>query len=263
MFHFLKENTGIIFTPKILSLPDEISVCQNRAKHSHFDYAFERVTKNPEKLIKYCSTIDKGIFTVTQEGFLDKEKIFNFQQLLKQNSKKIVPSSENPVKSTEEKAKVNLIGKCLICIGETKAPGVQDFPGDFEDSPELLENIDLEIDTKFREWVSTGYYLPAGINLKAKIDGNLTGWSIRIGAHSDNIENCDFLTRWPCVTVTRNLSHEMVLCSPFGGLIYFESSNSGSIKVNLTNVVMAPYFDLTKLETIKNWSERKNAPGLW
>lgn len=263
MFRFLKEHTGIIFTSEILSLPNEVSVCQNRAKHSHFDYAFERVIKNPEKLVKYCSTIDKGIFTVTQEGVLDKEKISNFQQLLEQNSNMIVPSSDKPIKTCEEKAVVNLIGKCLVCIGDQKAPGVHDFPGDFEVMPELLENIDLQIETRFGEWVSTGYYLPAGINLKAKIEGNLNGWSIRIGAHSDNIENCDFLTRWPCITVTKDLANEMTLCSPFGGLVYFESTRSGSIKVSLTNVVTAPYFDLTKPETIKNWNERKNAPGLW
>lgn len=263
MFQFLKEHTGIIFTSEILDLPNELNVSDNKAKHSHFDYAFDRVTKNPEKLLKYCNTIAKGIDTVSKECVLDREKISSLENLIKQNSSAIVPCANKPIKNFDQKTTVNLIGKCLVCIGNQKAPGVEDFPGDFESMPDLLENIDLEIESQFDEWISTGYYLPAGVELKAKIEGNLDGWSIRIGAHSDNIANCEFLTRWPCVTVTKELSNDLTLFSPFGGLVYFESSRPGSIKINLSNVVESPYFDLTKPETIENWKNRKNSSGLW
>lgn len=114
--------------------------------------------------------------------------------------------------------------------------------------------------------MSTGYYLPAGVQLLVRVtEGDTKGWSIRIGAHTDDISGCNELRRWPCVTTLESLSgkREFSLSCPFGGLVYFDSTGAGSIKITMTNVVEAPYVDLTKPETIADWRRRRNAPGLW
>lgn len=149
-------------------------------------------------------------------------------------------------------------------IGE-KAPGIDNFPGDFDQTPELLENVELNLSTKFSERISTGYFLPAGVQLVVElIGGDWKNWGLRIGAHTDDLSGCNELRRWPCVTSREELKRaKMNVSSPFGGLIYFESPQAGSIRVTLTNVVEAPFIDLTQPETIRDWSRRRNAPGLW
>ena len=80
----------------------------------------------------------------------------------------------------------------------------------------------------------------------------------------DDLGQCCSLPRWPIVCTEKKLdSRQMSISSPFGGLIYFDSPNAGSIVVNLSNVVESPFIDLTKNETIDDWSRRRNAPGLW
>lgn len=124
----------------------------------------------------------------------------------------------------------------------------------------------MALSTKYNERISTGYYLPAGIQLLVRvIDGDTAGWGIRIGAHSDNIGSCNELRRWPCVSMFESISgkREFNLSCPYGGLVYFESPGAGSLKVAITNVVEAPYIDLTKPETVADWRRRRNSPGLW
>ena len=100
--------------------------------------------------------------------------------------------------------------------------------------------------------------MPAGVTLNLEVNSDkLDGWSIRIGPHSDYIGECESYKRYPWVSLVKNLK------STFGGLIYFESSSPGSLQVVLNNVVEAPIFAITKPETISNWINRRNAPGLW
>ena len=75
----------------------------------------------------------------------------------------------------------------------------------------------------FQERLSTGYYLPAGIEMSVKVtNGNHKGWKLRIGAHTDNNTNLKKYVRWPVVSIMKLLDEEMVVSSPFGGLVYFE-----------------------------------------
>lgn len=137
--------------------------------------------------------------------------------------------------------------------------------------PDLLENVRISLSTKFDERISTGYYLPAGVQLLVRLDSagdsndEFKGWSIRIGAHTDDVGGCNELSRWPCVTTVESLlgKREFNMSSPFGGLIYFESPGAGCIKATLTNVVEAPFIDVTKPETVSQWRRRRYAPGLW
>ena len=116
----------------------------------------------------------------------------------------------------------------------------------------------------FQERLSTGYYLPAGTILLLTADSaSFDGWSIRIGAHTDDLSHCEKLSRWPCVTTCKAITQQMSFSSPFGGLIYFESSGPGNLSVGMNNVVESPFIDLTKPSTIEDWPRRRQATGLW
>ena len=111
------------------------------------------------------------------------------------------------------------------------------------------------------------YYLPAGVTLliNSKSGSDINDWSILVGCHSDDLSNCDKLKRWPCVTVQKKLTFDLTLfSSPFGGLVYLVSpENGGKINITLSNIVESPYIDLTRSDTINDWSRRKHADGIW
>ena len=113
-----------------------------------------------------------------------------------------------------------------------------------------------------REWLSTGWYLPAGVacTFRAKHFEDIEAWSVRIGAHTDDLSGCGSISRWPCISLVVPLcglcdtSPEVVFSSPYGGLIYLESSR-GNVKVEatLSNVVESPFFDLTDPTALNSW----------
>ena len=51
---------------------------------------------------------------------------------------------------------------------------------------------------------------------------DLDGWFLRVGAHSDDVSSCDGLNRWPILSIRKSLKDELSVCSPFGGLIFFQ-----------------------------------------
>jgi hypothetical protein len=59
---------GMAFTTKCLHLPDQISVADNQAEHSHFGHAFLKLTAqhDPE-----CSPRDRELFLKTVADGLD------------------------------------------------------------------------------------------------------------------------------------------------------------------------------------------------
>ena len=267
IFKFLKKNTGIILTEDSISLPQSMEIFKNQAKRSHFDQALEKIKYQPNKIEKYSNTIHLGVKYFDEEN---TSKIKAVKEIVFKNLssclEKILPTQENPVKETNFKNMTKLVGRCLVHAEGIKAPGVKEFPGDFEEPPELIENVTLSFSTKFgKERLSSGYYLPAGETFLLKvISGDFNQWSVRIGSHCDDLSECDDFSRWPCVTVLKNLQEEMEIFSPFGGLIYLESPCSGGdISISLSYVVESPFFDLTKPETINKWNENRNAPGLW
>ena len=162
------------------------------------------------------------------------------------------------------------MGLCLSMNKNSKAPGIEEFPGDFKKLPELQYQVQMSFNTRFQEWLSTGYYLSAGVTMALEVasetPGNLSKWKVRIGAHYDDLccsySDCETFRRWPCITMTKGLEPHLKISSPYGGLVFIESPpEGGSIKVQLSNVVEAPFFDLTKPETIKDWPRRINSPG--
>lgn len=264
---FLREHFGMMYTERYLSIGTETEVSKNVCKVSQFDLAIEKIFNDPEKVFKYGNTVQCGIDVLCDEGILDPSKLTEIKAKVLESSRKCgcksIPSEKEPIRDEKSKTMCKFLSKCINFLDGEKAPGIDVFPGDFDKLPPLLENVELDLSTQFEERVSTGYYLPAGVKLIAKCTGDLKLWTLRIGAHTDDLSYCGHFTRWPVVTTTKYVTETIEICSPFGGLIYFESSGKGSLIVNLSNVVESPYIDLTKPETINDWNRRRNSPGLW
>ncbi|CAH1784769.1 unnamed protein product [Owenia fusiformis] len=148
-----------------------------------------------------------------------------------------------------------------------KAPGIDNFPGDFDVTPPLIQlPIELIFKSKFEEWHSTGYYLPAGKVIYISVNqGEPDDWMIQIGCHSDDLSRLDSLKRWPRIVTSKQLQTHLSFVSPYGGLVYFRNTKAPSLlSVCIHNVIPAPYFDLTNPSRgLDAWRVQRYAPGLW
>lgn len=117
LHNFLKNFMGIVFTANSLWLGDEITVAENRAKHSQFDLALEKVTSNPQKIGKYLGTISCGLGQLNNEGILPTKKILELKDMVIlecQNSGwNPVPCNRRPVRTQEEKNATKLLSQCM------------------------------------------------------------------------------------------------------------------------------------------------------
>jgi hypothetical protein len=125
LHNFLKNYTGIIFTPHCLSLPDKMKVSENMAKYSHLEIAIEKINSNPKNIEKYLNTIQHGI------EFLNKNQINEVKTHLmngfKNTNVNFIPSEAKPVCDSHSLSAAKMIGKCYF-EGE-KAQGIKEFPG--------------------------------------------------------------------------------------------------------------------------------------
>jgi hypothetical protein len=279
MYTFLRDNFGILFQGDCLWLPTfggELKVDQNRAKHSHFDLAYEKVSKNPTKIEKYLNTISQAIDKLKKENLIDNERILNLKNSIQchcdEKGIQVKPKESDPIKEDTQKYIVKLFNECFKLIDGHLADGIHEFPGHYDEEVDrhLINSIELNLSSTFSgDAVSTGFYLPAGVTLKCRIlNGELKKWDIKIGSHTDDLSRCKEYKRWPNLIVEKRIEEEYFeICSPFGGLVYFVSRKKdkelNEIKVELKNVVESPFIDLTKPETVKDWIRRKDSPGLW
>jgi hypothetical protein len=225
-YMFLKTNFDIILTDLLISVDSEIPVEDNLARFSDFTKALTKVTANANKLSKYCSTLESGISVLKREGFIKADVVTFLEDSIKGEILKrdLYPLKDRFIKDIENKNLLKLYGKCLIEKEWEKAPHIDDFPGDFNELPELLKEITIDICTKFNEWVSTGLYLPAGVEMTVTVNHGccIEDWMVRIGAHTDDLSCCDGINRWPIISITKPLEDQFNVCSPFGGLVYFQ-----------------------------------------
>ena len=123
LHNFLKNYTGIIFTTRTLSLPNQMKVSENKAKYSNLDVALEQVKASPHKIHKYLNTIQNGIEVI------DHKKLKELKDLIIDGCKdmNLIPSQKIPVCDMNSISLCKLLGKCYI-EGE-KAQGVKEFPG--------------------------------------------------------------------------------------------------------------------------------------
>ncbi|CAF2870793.1 unnamed protein product [Rotaria sp. Silwood2] len=190
------------------------------------------------------------------------------QNLVANAGSDVIPANKSPIK--DKSCRQQSIGLCGILCGLPGIKAPDEFPGDFDNSPSTETNVTVNIQSKAaNEWYCTGYYVAAGTTIKIDVleQVGATGWSARIGCHSDNLENCNKLYRWHCISKQKLLSGTTLeMSSAFGGLLFLESpaGESNSISVSLQNVVLAPTYDLMNPNRAESWEDlRVHAQGLW
>ncbi len=247
----------------------EIRVDKNLAAFSNFDKSIEQLTNPSNKdFVHWIHTFTSSYSILDSENYLTKKKIDQIQSVLVRLCHLLdKPSQKVPITDSVSRTHLSLLGKCLDLTSNIKAPGIDNFPGDFDKLPELMVGVRISLSTQFAmDRLSTGYYLPAGCQLSVRLmTGGTDMWAIRIGAHTDQLEGSEALCRWPNVSVLKVLNDdEIFVSSAYGGLVYFESLKADvSIEAIIGNVVESPYFDLTLPATVDDWPRRMNAPGLW
>ncbi|XP_013781632.1 TRPM8 channel-associated factor homolog [Limulus polyphemus] len=267
MPHFkLLRNVGVCFTTKYFSNTGEVKVEDNPAYYAHLGRRMKKAQESQENLQQLANSIVKMISIMPKSLLVSEDSFKTFFETCEEYIKQtIIPTSQKPVK--EQSAKDLLIlYDILLRLNGRKAPGIEHFPGDFE-SPPVLTKATISLNSTLRDFHPTGYYLPAGQEMKMTVKGtDVQGWKIRIGCHSDNLKHVTKgWKRWPSIMVGRPVSPgETTISSPYGGLIYFESPPAKkSLEVELESVVEAPYFDIKDPEAPSHWKNRKHSPGLW
>ncbi|CAF3443400.1 unnamed protein product [Rotaria socialis] len=181
----------------------------------------------------------------------------------------VIPSNSCPIQDKCCRQKSNGLCGILCVLTSTKAPGIANFPGDFSHPPVTETHVIFHIESNANEWYCTGYYAVAGIPIQIDVLECMgaMGWSIRIGCHSDHLENCEELRRWSCISINKPLvGNSIQMSSAFGGLIFLQSPNgeSNSITVRLHHVVLTLTYDSMDPNRVANWQHRRHhARGLW
>lgn len=247
------------------STSDELSVHVNCAEFARLDKAVD-VVKVGGDLCKVRKTLG-NISSIPHDVYRQRVKpaIDNLKQECH-----CVPAKDKMAASTKEKLATTILCNLMIKDGLASEPviaeGCKEFPGDF-DEPPRLEVITVEVIGKENQYVPTGCYLPAGMEMSLSWikDGasNASDCSVVIGAHTDELFSVKGAwRRWPKVSIKRTLeSNPLKICSPFGGLVYIVSPKAPShLTVTLSNIVPAPRFTF---ETAESWDLEREKPGLW
>ena len=226
MFYFLKDNAGIILIDDYFGCDPVLAVNKNMAQYSNYRTAVDTVCQNPDQVSFFCDTINGGIINMARVNIHDHDAVIKMKKTLLSQCKSKewdpVPSSKNIIKTNEIKQITKLLGTFYVDLGE-KAPNIYEFPFDFDNVPVLISNITLKLKSNFSERLSTGYYLPAGVEISIQvINGQPKDWKCRIGAHTDILHSASEYQRWPELTVAYTLKTQLNFISPFGGLVYFQ-----------------------------------------
>jgi hypothetical protein len=255
----------IYYTSQCLTIDPVLKASDNKAEFSNFDKALEEIKRNTDHIHfeHYTNTLTFG-FISFDSNVLKIKKLTDYQTCIQKKCNSFpddyVPSDSNPIGNELVKKEIRILSKCFE-NAHVMAPGISEFPGSYENQPEprLLTEVFISVETQVAEWCSTGYYLPAGVRCRITFveedSSDIEDWSVRVGAHTDDLSGCSHLKRWPAISVVKRLRPELVVFSAYGGLIYFEALKSGPCKLRaaLSNVVEAPYYDLLVPDTVKNW----------
>ncbi|KAK6180246.1 hypothetical protein SNE40_012435 [Patella caerulea] len=260
------ERAGIAYLEGQWNMPSTgLRVLKNVATdHHHIRYALQDVTNEiSSKTLLLLMYLPKE----TLNQILDdlKEEIAYIEST---SSVHCIPSVLNPVFSNEGRAMMGLT-VALVKSGRinSKLPGLDQFPGDFEVRPNKFK-MKVDIVSHVADVYPTGCYLRAGdeVTVIVQLEESLKlGWKMQIGCHSDRLHSLDSHVRWPYICETANIDKlRFKVTSLYGGLIYFISPGKPSaMEAVLSNVVEAPFFDLTNRSRVVGWNERRYAPGLW
>lgn len=149
-------------------------------------------------------------------------------------------------------------------------PAAADFPGTPPaDAPRIGRTI--LVDTRVPRWHSTGLYAAPGeiITVTVPVGATQAKLRLRIGCHKDLLW-ADKIPAWKRVPeITRSSAITAAVtraANAFGGPVYIEVPPDcalGSIVVNLTNAIAAPWFELGKTDLAAWKNELRNAPAPW
>ena len=230
----------------------------------------ERLTLDKKEMKQASVIISQAARAVSVD---DKALLPRIRALLHESSEPIIPTRQNPVRSTEglKRLIVSLQTEEMSHTppAEVKAhPAAADFPGAVPaDAPRVTET--LAIDTSVPRWHSLGLYAAPGekITLVVPPAAAGKGLRLRIGSHSDGIWQRPDWWRFPQITRTFPVSKPRTLgaCS-FGGLVYVDvpaGCSLGTIDVTVEGAVRAPLFMLGKTDPAA-WRDTIRAyPGPW
>ena len=102
------------------------------------------------------------------------------------------------------------------------------MPSLLEVSVQVTSGLLWEAKSHAPEWLGTGLYVPPGGKVSVTTEGKSDGWSVRVGAHTDDISCRDDWRRWPQVSMIHPLSASVTLVTPFGGNVYLVRSDTAS-----------------------------------
>ena len=142
----------------------------------------------------------------------------------------------------------------------------------FDDKMPSLEETVIEVSTCLLwhadehapEWLGTGLYVPPGGKITVTADSSTDGWSVRVGAHTDDISCKDEWLRWPQVSLILPLADPkkaLTLATPFGGNVYLVRSSKASESLRATfsgNIVKQPEVSVQGVD-----KAILNSPGGW
>lgn len=147
-------------------------------------------------------------------------------------------------------------------------PAADAFPGSVPPGARTVRRM-IQIDAKTPGWHSTGLYAVPGklIAVAAPPDALKKGLRVRIGCHRDGLWHHDRWSRVPEITNSIAIDRALTLiANPFGGLVYIEApdrSELGDVKIQIANVIEAPYFVLGQTD-LNDWRQRiRKLPGPW
>jgi hypothetical protein len=232
VFRFLLDHMGIMLTDDCLFISEQkLYVKDNLAKYSSFPELLPKLESLTD-LSPYYGAIDCGLqLTKIQNNLVNRNYLYKINTIIlnecRTKSIDPFPRDSNLIKNQLNKDLSLLMCRTIIesATGHVKAPYIDAFPGDYSKLPALLDNVEITLDTKYGERISTGYYLPAGITLTLNVIENEEDqdWYVRVGPHTDNINNCDSYSRWPIISTCGKVKRPQTkFSSPFGGLIYLE-----------------------------------------
>lgn len=157
---------------------------------------------------------------------------------------------------TSQRAKQAPIKEVRAC------PTASQFPGAVPKDA-LRESVTVSLPAGKAGWLSTGLYAAAGEEVKISLDQS--GWTARVGAHSDGIWGHSKWERAPEISRTYPLTTgTATIASAYGGLIYLipTRATTDGTTVRIHGAVRAPRF-VRGQTTNDQWLKSRTEPGPW
>ena len=183
----------------------------------------------------------------------------------------LAPSKTTPITGALNMKIAQMINQYLVYgLQGVKAPNVNLWPGDLEKKTNLLSNVNLGfVSARLQnELISTGYYVPPGVDLHIEVQSmtSTDDWFVQIRLEENSLWTQNQYYRYPVSSVRRvlNAKSKLRISSTFGGLLYFQTPKSGSLKVLVSNVVKSPLYNFADKDSISSFNNQLlTSPGVW